>query len=85
MASLAFSDLETESLDPRPKEDQSELIPDMTLRTLDTEWIESLSPLERRGLLKKDTYADEASVLMFSKRMFIGPTGMDMSSNRDNR
>lgn len=36
-AALALSDLEEESLDPNPNEDQSELIPDMTLRTLDTE------------------------------------------------
>lgn len=39
-AALAFSDFETESRevnDPRPKEDQNELMVDMTLRTLETE------------------------------------------------
>lgn len=55
-ANLAFSDLEMESLDPKPKEDQRPLMPDMTLRTLDTEWIESRSPpLDRWGLLRKET------------------------------
>ena len=54
-AALAFSDLETGSLDTRPNEDQSELIPDITLRTLDTEWIESRSPRDRWGLFKNET------------------------------
>lgn len=52
---MAFSDLLDESLDPMPIEDQMALIPDMTLRTLDTEWMESLSPLECCGLLRKET------------------------------
>lgn len=55
MAALAFSDLVEESLVPMPKEDQRPLIPDMTLRTLDTEWMESLSPLDRCGLLRNET------------------------------
>lgn len=55
MEALAFSDLVDESLEPMPKEDQRPLIPDMTLRTLDTEWMESLSPLDRCGLLRNET------------------------------
>jgi hypothetical protein len=47
-AALAFSDLEG-SLEPSPIDDQIILIPDMTLRTLDTEWMESRSPFDRRG------------------------------------
>jgi hypothetical protein len=54
-ATLALSDLEIESLEPSPKEDQRPLMPDMTLRTLETEWIDAPSPLDRWGLFKKDT------------------------------
>lgn len=54
MAALAFSDFD-ESLDPSPNDDQRALIPVMTLRTLDTEWMESLSPLDRCGLFRNDT------------------------------
>lgn len=61
IAALAFSDFEADSL-PRPKVDQIELMPDMTLRTLDTEWMESRSVLDRWGRLRNDTYAGEASV-----------------------
>ena len=83
---MAFSDFETDSLETRPKEDQKELMVDMTLLTLETEWMESRSlPLDRRGLLKKDTYAEEVSVLIFSKRIFIGPTGTERSSKLERR
>ena len=85
MAALALSVLDADSLDPKPKEDQNALMLDMTLRTLDTEWIDSRSPLGRCGLFKNDTYAAEASVLIFSRRMFIGPTGTESSSKRDKR
>ena len=51
---MAFSDLVEESLEI-PNDDQRALIPDMTLRTLDTEWMESLSPLDRWGLFRKET------------------------------
>jgi hypothetical protein len=85
MAALALSVFDADSLDPKPKEDQNKLMVDITLRILDTEWMESLSPLGRCGLFKNDTYAEEASVLIFSRRMFIGPTGTESSSKRDNR
>jgi hypothetical protein len=84
-AALAFSDLDSESLEPRPKDDQKALMDDTTLRMLDTECMESLSDFGRCGLFRKETYADEASVLIFSRRMFMGPIGTSNSSKRDRR
>lgn len=54
-AALALSDLDGVSFDPMRKDDQRSVIPDITLRTLETEWIEAPSPLERWGLLRKET------------------------------
>lgn len=53
-AALAFSDLD-ESLECHPSDDQTALILDRALWTLDTEWIESLSVLDRCGLFRNET------------------------------
>ena len=72
-------------MDPRPIEYQRAPMPLITLRTLDTEWIESLSPPDGRGLFRNETYDCETSVWIFSRRTFMGPTATDRSSKRERR
>lgn len=87
-ASFCFSVLAAD-LEDSPKLDQNEVMPDITLRRLDTECMESRSELRtlfRWAWLRKDTYsAGAASVCMFSKRTFMGPMGTLSSSKRDSR
>jgi hypothetical protein len=69
--------------------DQNDDMPDMTLRKLDTECIESRSEFLiflPCAWLRNETYsAGEESECRSSRRTFIGPTGTLSSSNRERR
>ena len=77
-ANFDFSILLADGGPPKPNEDHRDDMPDMTLRTLDVEWIDRLS-MSWRDVRLNETYLlvdGEDSARKLSSRTSIGPTEM---------